>query len=340
MRQSAAAALALTVLLFGGAYLAAGKHPAQETEHDGGAVREQSAQGQKDGGVQLAVKNGDAVEIMALDVYLQGVVRGEMPASFELEALKAQAAAERTYVYYQLAAGRKEAHPNADVCTDPSCCNAWLSEEAAREKWGGDFDGWESRIEEAVAATDGQVALYDGQPILAVFHSSSAGKTAGAGDVWSGDMPYLRSVDSPEGEETVPNYYSAAEFTAAEAKALLAQAHPELTFSGGPDKWFGAVEKDESGRVGTVEVCGAPLRGVEVRRIFSLRSACFTIDAAADRVTFRVTGYGHGVGMSQYGANELARQGRTWQEILLWYYADVTIGPAPETVQTAENVIN
>lgn len=340
MRQSAAAALALTVLLFGGAYLAAGKHPAQETEPDGGAVREQSAQGQKDGGVQLAVKNGDAVEIMALDVYLQGVVRGEMPASFELEALKAQAAAERTYIYYQLAAGRKEAHPNADVCTDPSCCNAWLSEEAAREKWGGDFDGWESRIEEAVAATDGQVALYDGQPILAVFHSSSAGKTAGAGAVWSGDMPYLRSVDSPEGEETVPNYYSAAEFTAAEAKALLAQAHPELTFSGGPDKWFGAVEKDESGRVGTVEVCGAPLRGVEVRRIFSLRSACFTIDAAADRVTFRVTGYGHGVGMSQYGANELARQGRTWQEILLWYYADITIGPAPETVQTAENVIN
>ena len=340
MRQSAAAALALTVLLFGGAYLAAGKHPAQETEPDGGAVREQSAQGQKDGGVQLAVKNGDAVEIMALDVYLQGVVRGEMPASFELEALKAQAAAERTYIYYQLAAGRKEAHPNADVCTDPSCCNAWLSEEAAREKWGGDFDGWESRIEEAVAATDGQVALYDGQPILAVFHSSSAGKTAGAGDVWSGDMPYLRSVDSPEGEETVPNYYSAAEFTAAEAKALLAQAHPELTFSGGPDKWFGAVEKDESGRVGTVEVCGAPLRGVEVRRIFSLRSACFTIDAAADRVAFRVTGYGHGVGMSQYGANELARQGRTWQEILLWYYADITIGPAPETVQTAENVIN
>ena len=340
MRQSAAAALALTVLLFGGAYLAAGKHPAQESEPDGGAVREQSAQGQKDGGVQLAVKNGDAVEIMALDAYLQGVVRGEMPASFELEALKAQAAAERTYIYYQLAAGRKEAHPNADVCTDPSCCNAWLSEEAAREKWGGDFDGWESRIEEAVAATDGQVALYDGQPILAVFHSSSAGKTAGAGDVWSGDMPYLRSVDSPEGEETVPNYYSAAEFTAAEAKALLAQAHPELTFSGGPDKWFGAVEKDESGRVGTVEVCGAPLRGVEVRRIFSLRSACFTIDAAADRVTFRVTGYGHGVGMSQYGANELARQGRTWQEILLWYYADIAIGPAPETVQTAENVIN
>ena len=338
MRRSMAAALVLTVLLFGGAYLAAGGERVPETRE--GDAQEQSAQGQRDSTVLLTVQDGETVESMALDQYLRGVVRGEMPASFELEALKAQAAAERTYVYYQLAAGRKEAHPDADVCTDPGCCSAWLSEEAAREKWGEDFDGWESRIEEAVAATDGQVALYDGQPILAVFHSSSAGKTAEAGDVWSGDVPYLRSVDSPEGEETVPNYYSAAEFTAAEAKALLAQAHPELTFSGGPDKWFGAVEKDESGRVGTVEVCGAPLRGVEVRRIFSLRSACFTIDAAAERVTFRVTGYGHGVGMSQYGANELARQGRTWQEILLWYYADITIGPAPETVQTAESVVN
>ena len=338
MRRSMAAALVLTVLLFGGAYLAAGKERVPETRESD--AQEQSAQGQRDSAVLLTVQDGETVESMALDQYLRGVVRGEMPASFELEALKAQAAAERTYVYYQLAAGRKEAHPDADVCTDPGCCSAWLSEEAAREKWGEDFDGWESRIEEAVAATDGQTALYDGQPILAVFHSSSAGKTAEAGDVWSGDVPYLRSVDSPEGEETVPNYYSAAEFTAAEAKTLLAQAHPELTFSGGPDKWFGAVERDDSGRVSTVEVCGAPLRGVEVRRIFSLRSACFTIDAAAERVTFRVTGYGHGVGMSQYGANELARQGKTWQEILMWYYADITVGPAPETVQTAESVVN
>ena len=338
MRRSMAAALVLTVLLFGGAYLAAGGERVPETRE--GDAQERSAQGQRDSAVLLTVQDGETVESMALDQYLRGVVRGEMPASFELEALKAQAAAERTYVYYQLAAGRKEAHPDADVCTDPGCCSAWLSEEAAREKWGEDFDGWESRIEEAVAATDGQTALYDGQPILAVFQSSSAGKTAEAGDVWSGDVPYLRSVDSPEGEETVPNYYSAAEFTAAEAKTLLAQAHPELTFSGGPDKWFGAAERDDSGRVSTVEVCGAPLRGVEVRRIFSLRSACFTVDAAADKVTFRVTGYGHGVGMSQYGANELARQGKTWQEILMWYYADITVGPAPETVQTAESVVN
>lgn len=337
MRRSVMAALALTVLLFGGAYLAAGGETAVPEED---AVQERSPQGQRDSEVRLSVQDGGVVTSMTLETYLRGVVRGEMPASFELEALKAQAAAERTYVCYQLAAGRKEAHPDADMCTDPACCSAWMAEETAREKWGEDFAAWESRIEEAVSATNGQIALYGGQPILAVFHSSSAGKTAEAGDVWSGDVPYLQSVASPEGEETVPNYYSAPSFTAEEARALLAAAHPELTFSGGPDRWFGAAEQDESGRVKTLTVCGTALRGVEVRRIFALRSACFTVDASADGVTFRVTGYGHGVGMSQYGANELARQGRTWQEILEWYYAGVTIGTVPETVQTAESVVD
>ena len=335
MRKYAAAGLALTVLLFGGAYLAAGG-PAAEPE----PAAPETAAVHHDRDVTLTIQDGDTTEQMTLERYLTGVVRGEMPASFEMEALRAQAAAERSYVYYQLAAGRKDAHPDADFCTDHTCCSAYLSETAAREKWGGDFAPWNTRVEQAVSDTDGQVVLYNGRPILAVFHSSSAGRTAAAGDVWSGDLPYLVSVDSPEGEETVPNYYSAASFSAAEAKSLLAKAHPELTLSGGPDRWFGAVERDDSGRVRTVEVCGTALRGVELRRIFALRSACFTIDASADKVTFRVTGYGHGVGMSQYGANELARQGKTWQEILTWYYADVTVGPAPETVQTPESVVN
>ena len=341
MRQTIGAGLLLLLLLFLPPWLRA-----EDTTNTGGtAAPLQTEQSVPDGTGSDAAHtvrlwNGSAVETMTAAEYLPGVVRGEMPAAFETEALKAQAVAERTYLYYRMASAPKENHPDADVCTDPACCTAWLSETDARAKWGDKFDQCEVKIQQAVTDTDGQVVLYEGAPIMAVFHSSSAGKTAEAGDVWSGDVPYLRSVDSPEGEETVPNYYSAAEFTAAEAKTLLAQAHPELTFSGGPDKWFGAVERDDSGRVSTVEVCGAPLRGVEVRRIFSLRSACFTIDAAAERVTFRVTGYGHGVGMSQYGANELARQGKTWQEILMWYYADITVGPAPETVQTAESVVN
>lgn len=323
MRKYAAAGLVLTVLLFGGAYLAAGG-PAAEPE----PAAPETAAVHHDRDVTLTIQDGDTTEQMTLERYLTGVVRGEMPASFEMEALRAQAAAERSYVYYQLAAGRKDAHPDADFCTDHTCCSAYLSETAAREKWGGDFAPWNTRVEQAVSDTDGQVVLYNGRPILAVFHSSSAGRTAAAGDVWSGDLPYLVSVDSPEGEETVPNYYSTMTFTAAEAKEKLLAAYPELKLSGTPDRWFGAAAENGSGRVETVSVGGTDIEGTELRRIFGLRSACFTVAADSESVTFRVTGYGHGVGMSQYGANQLAREGKTWQEILEWYYTGATVGNA------------
>ena len=323
MRKYAAAGLVLTVLLFGGAYLAAGGSAAEPEP-----AAPETAAVHHDRDVTLTIQDGDVTEQMTLERYLTGVVRGEMPASFEMEALRAQAAAERSYVYYQLAAGRKDAHPDADFCTDHTCCSAYLSETAAREKWGGDFAPWNTRVEQAVSDTDGQVVLYNGRPILAVFHSSSAGRTAAAGDVWSGDLPYLVSVDSPEGEETVPNYYSTVTFTAAEAKEKLLAAHPELKLSGTPDRWFGAAAENGSGRVETVSVGGTDIEGTELRRIFGLRSASFTVAADSESVTFRVTGYGHGVGMSQYGANQLAREGKTWQEILEWYYTGATVGNA------------
>ena len=323
MRKYAAAGLVLTVLLFGGAYLAAGGSAAEPEP-----AAPETAAVHHDRDVTLTIQDGDTTEQMTLERYLTGVVRGEMPASFEMEALRAQAAAERSYVYYQLAAGRKDAHPDADFCTDHTCCSAYLSETAAREKWGGDFAPWNTRVEQAVSDTDGQVVLYNGRPILAVFHSSSAGRTAAAGDVWSGDLPYLVSVDSPEGEGTVPNYYSTVTFTAAEAKEKLLAAYPELKLSGTPDRWFGAAAENGSGRVETVSVGGTDIEGTELRRIFGLRSACFTVAADSESVTFRVTGYGHGVGMSQYGANQLAREGKTWQEILEWYYTGATVGNA------------
>ena len=323
MRKYAAAGLVLTVLLFGGAYLAAGGSAAEPEP-----AAPETAAVHHDRDVTLTIQDGDTTEQMTLERYLTGVVRGEMPASFEMEALRAQAAAERSYVYYQLAAGRKDAHPDADFCTDHTCCSAFLSEASAKEKWGGDFLPWNTRVEQAVSATDGQVALFGGAPILAVFHSSSSGRTASAGDVWSGDLPYLVSVDSPEGEDSVPNYYSTVTYSAAEAKERLLSACPELKLTGTPDKWFGAVTENGSGRVETVSVCGRDMEGTAIRRIFSLRSACFTVSADGASVTFRVTGYGHGVGMSQYGANRLAKEGRTWQEILTWYYRGVTIGNA------------
>ena len=240
MRKSAAAGWILAVLLFGAAYLTAPAPPADTTV----MPETEEPPVHRDADLTLAILDGGAVQTMTLADYLTGVVRGEMPASFELEALKAQAAAERSYVYYQLSKGRKDAHPDADFCTDHTCCSAFLSEASAKEKWGGDFLPWNTRVEQAVSATDGQVALYGGAPILAIFHSSSSGRTASAGDVWSGDLPYLVSVDSPEGEDSVPNYYSTVTYSAAEAKERLLSACPELKLTGTPDKWFGAVTEN------------------------------------------------------------------------------------------------
>lgn len=290
------------------------------------AAQEQTQAARTDAEVTLRVKNGDEVMETTLAAYLPGVVRGEMPPSFEPEALKAQAVAERTFICRQMETGRKSAHPDADVCTDPGCCSAWMPEETARQRWGGDYEVLEARVEAAVTGTDGQILLYDGAPILAVFHSSSAGVTASSGDVWSSDLPYLQSVTSPESGDSVPNYYSVVAVSADALRSAVSAAHPEAEFSGEPETWLGEVKTNGSGRVETVTVGGAVLGGAEARQLFALRSACFTPSWDGESFVFRVTGYGHGVGMSQYGANELARQGKTWQEILLWYYTGVTVG--------------
>ena len=278
-----------------------------------------------DDAVTLQVWNGKKTVSMAMTDYLMGVVRGEMPASFEMEALKAQAVAERTYICYQMKGGRKKAHPDADICTDHTCCNAWLSKKAAAKKWEDKAEEYEAKIEKAVRETDGQVVLYKGAPILAAFHSSSAGITASSGDVWTSDLPYLASVKSPEGEDNVPNYYSVKSFSAAEFRDTFLAAYPQAEFSDDPADWVQNLTQNGSDRVESVTIGGVSILGTEVRSIFSLRSASFTVDATDDGITFHVTGYGHGVGMSQYGANELAREGKTWREILAWYYTDTAI---------------
>ena len=173
--------------------------------------------------------------------------------------------------------------------------------------------------------SDGQVLLYDGEPILAAFHSSSDGVTAASGDVWVKDLPYLASVESPENDESVPNYYSVKTFTAEEFCRIFTQAYPQAQFAADGEGWIQEATRNGSGRVETVTIGGVTVEGTQVRSLFGLRSASFTVENTAQEVTFHVTGYGHGVGMSQYGANELARQGKTWQEILHWYYTDVTL---------------
>ena len=329
MRQTIAAGLFLLMLLFLPPWLRA-EEPAPQEDTSPQPIQTQQAAPEdgtgSDAAHTLRLWNGSAVETMTAAEYLPGVVRGEMPAAFETEALKAQAVAERTYLYYRMASAPKDSHPDADVCTDPACCTAWLSETDARAKWGDKFDQCEVKIQQAVTDTDGQVVLYEGAPIMAVFHSSSAGATAASGDVWAAELPYLVSVKSPESPDSVPNYYSVNTFTAESFRTAFLAAHPEAKLSGDTGGWIRDVLLTDTGRVASATVGGVSITGKELRSLYGLRSTAFTVEASGDSVIFRVTGYGHGVGMSQYGANELAKEGKTWQEILQWYYTGVTIG--------------
>jgi stage II sporulation protein D len=271
--------------------------------------------------VRLQMTDG-TIEELSMSDYLWGVAAAEMPASFEEEALKAQVCAARTYtVVLQNAAVEK--HPDADVCGDSTCCQAYLPREQAEARWGLSAKEYGEKIEAAVSATDGLGILYQGEPIQALFFSSAAGKTVDAVAVWGNAVDYLKSVDSPEGEE-VPNYHTQVTLSAEEVKSLTLAAYPGADLSGDPSGWFGpAAYSGET--VTSIPLGGVTLTGGQVRELFSLRSASFTVVWDGNAFTFSVTGYGHGVGMSQYGANALAREGMDFQDILTWYYTGTEI---------------
>ena len=275
-----------------------------------------------DSGYTLSILVDGQVQEMDLNQYLWGVVAAEMPASFEEEALKAQAVAARTYSLHK--AGNAANHPEADLCTDYACCQAWIAREKAQANWGENAEAYTEKIPQAVAETNNQVILYDGQLISAVFHSSSGQATQDAVAVWGNSVPYLQSVESPEGEE-VPNYHSEVTFTAQEFKDTYLAAQPDAVLEGEPAAWFGEPALTNGGSVGTIVIGGVTVTGVQAREIFGLRSAAFTVETTADSVTFQVTGFGHGVGMSQYGANAMAADGSTYTEILKHYYTGVTV---------------
>ena len=284
---------------------------------------EPPAAGEKDGSrmVRVKMEDGTVVEQTMAD-YLWSVVAAEMPASFEKEALCAQAVCARTYTVWK--SGRSSAHEDADVCADSSCCQAYTTRAEAAERWGADAAFFEDKISEAVAETDGVTAVYEGKPIQAVFFSSASGATEDAEAVWGNSLPYLISVDSPEGEE-VPNYNTEVILSADEVRELVSASYPGADLSGTPEDWFENVIYTASGRVAEIDVGGVTLSGGAARSLFSLRSACFQVKAEEDTVTFQVTGYGHGVGMSQYGANAMAKAGSTWQEILTHYYTGISL---------------
>lgn len=276
-----------------------------------------------DASVEIKLKRGDSVEKMSLQKYLFGVVAAEMPASFENEALKAQAVAARTYTKSKSGKNIPE-HPDADACDDINHCKAYISEQELREKYGDDWmRDYYPKIKNAVTETDGIIAEYNGEPITAVFHSTSSGMTENSKDVWSGDLPYLVSVVS-EGEEESPRYSDTVTLSAEEFKKKIEKSEKNTVFSENPSEWLGEIKRNESGSVRTVEIGGESFKGTEVRELLSLRSANFEIKLG-DNVVISTKGNGHGVGMSQYGANYMAKRGYSFEQILKKYYTGITL---------------
>lgn len=257
--------------------------------------------------VNVQRKDGEIIE-QNLDEYLTGVLAAEMPVNFELEALKAQAVAARSYCIYYL--GKNDYIPAGVIAQD------WLSEEEQKERWGDNYEAYHAKIVQAVEETASEVLLWQKAVIEAVYHSSCGGyKTAAAADVWGGYVPYLQSVDCPHGEDKHTNKekrFSRAEF----AKALGAPAKGEIKITA----------KDVSGRVVEMAVGDELFQGGEVRSALGLSSTMFSVKTSGDEVIITTNGSGHGVGMCQYGANYYALQGWDYKQILTHFYTETELG--------------
>ena len=261
------------------------------------------------------LRDGRAGE-MALDTYLTQVVLSELPASFAPEAMQAQAVAARTFACRQQLRGK---HPDADVCTESACCQACLSEEQLRARLGDKFEAAWDKASAAVQATEGEVLTYDGALIEATYFSCSGGTTEAAAAVWGSDVPYLQSVSSP-GEQDAARYQSTETLSPQAFAAAIRTMDEELLLSGDPADWVQAITRTDGGGVADITIGGKTFSGTQLRRAFGLNSTKFTLQYQNSTFIFDVLGYGHCVGMSQYGAEAIAQLGFDYRAILRYYY--------------------
>lgn len=294
-------------------------------------------EGQKTGGVhrgedtliRVYLHEQDRIVELSLEEYVKGVVAAEMPAEFDLEALKAQAVAGRTYAVKQMVifggSGLAD-RPGADVSTDPRQSQAWLGTLQLRERWGPfSFDRYWAKIGQAVDETRGLIVTYNGEPINAVFHSTSGERTAAAKEVWGFDFPYLQSVVCTWDKKS-PRYSDSKEYSFAELEQRLgAEAGVVAAAQGGGGSVAQVLERTESGRVAKARVGSKTFNGFDLRQKLDLRSTNFTVEPQGGKIVFKTTGYGHGVGMCQYGANGMAKEGKDFRAILTYYYTGVKI---------------
>lgn len=262
----------------------------------------------------------DEVIDIPLEEYVASVVSAEISSEFPIEAIKAQAVAARTYALYKVYNGGSdiEQHKGADVCSDFRHCAAYVNLSKTVSFWN-ENELSDNKILQAVTETKGEVITYNNEPIIAVFSAASSEKSESALDVWGTDIPYLQSVESMGGN-ACEKYSESVTISASDFRKKVEDTFPSADVSGSPNDWFKASERSEAGGIKTVMLGGIKVEGTAIREMFGLNSTNFTITAKDDEIEFHTTGYGHGVGMSQYGAKYMAEQGKSYEEILIHYY--------------------
>lgn len=253
-------------------------------------------------------KTTGEVEKMKLEDYLVGVVASEMPASFNIEAIKAQAVASRTYAMKLIESNR--------VITDNISTQNYMSNDSLKEYWQGNYNAYYNKIKTAVESTKGMYMTYNGSIIDAVYHSTSNGYTENSKNVWGNEIPYLISVSSPW-DTSSTNFIRITDFTYDEISK-------KLGYEVNKDTFFNPVV-DENNRVVIMWVNDKSYSGVEFRNLIGLRSTDFEIEKNNDYISIKTRGYGHGVGLSQYGSNGMANSGYTYDKILKHYYTGIDI---------------
>lgn len=264
---------------------------------------------------------------MNIEEYLYGVLAGEMPSDFNIEALKSQAIAARTFVMYKENQGKSKKHPNAVVCTDYNDCQEYKSYDELKKVKG---DEWMKssypKVQQAVNETKGQIITYKDEPILTLYFSTSGGKTENSEEVFSAKYPYLQSVDSPYDKLYSPKYNSTLRITNKDFVKYLKNSYNDIQIDENRlSSQVKVLTISEGGSVEKIKVGNKEITGRDIRSIFGLNSSNFQISFGNDYLDFSIKGYGHGVGMSQWGAEGMAREGYKYYEILEHYYTDTKI---------------
>lgn len=277
--------------------------------------------------IEVAVlrSGSNKVEKLPLEKYIVGVVSGEMPAKFELEALKAQALTARTYIINQMLKGPSEGLNGANV-TDTVDYQVYKSEQELKKQWGADYDKNLNKINKAVLETEGQIVTYKGEPIMTQYFSTSNGYTENSEDYWENAYPYLKSVASPW-DKTSPEFFDHIRIPVSEFEQKLGVKLKNTSN-------VGTVVKRTSGnRVATVNINGKIITGRQIREQLNLKSSDFDWKRKGDVIEISTKGYGHGVGMSQYGANGMAKEGKSYKQIVQHYYQGIEIITADQLTE-------